>query len=429
MSSIPRDKSFDSTLALLSEGYPFISNRCRRYQSDLFETRLMLQKVICMMGEEAAQLFYDDHRFTRRGAIPKTTLKLLQDKGSVQLMDGEPHRRRKQMFMSLMTPGNIQQLVETTAEQWRAQIERWKSQDEIVLFQEVREILCRAVCRWVGIPLTESEAKQRTREFGAMIDGAGAIGPRNWRGMLLRMGTERWGRQIIEEIRTGQLKVADGCAAQVIAWHRDLDGALLDTAVAAVELLNVLRPTVAVDRFVIFAALALHAHPECRQTLLAGDDEELTFFVQEVRRFYPFFSSVGGRVLNEFDWRGYHFAKGRWVLLDLYGTNHDPRIWEKPEAFRPERFRRWNGSRFNFIPQGGGDYDSGHRCAGERITIELMKRAVRLLTTAMHYDVPPQDLRIDLSKMPALPKSRFVIRNVRPAGRATTDRGGMDVAA
>ena len=31
---------------------------------------------------------------------------------------------------------------------------------------------------------------------------------------------------------------------------------------AAVELLNVLRPTVAVDRFIVFAALALHRHPE-----------------------------------------------------------------------------------------------------------------------------------------------------------------------
>ena len=64
------------------------------------------------------------------------------------------------------------------------------------------------------------------------------------------------------------------------------------------------------------------------------------------------------------------------------------------------------------MPQGGGDYDTGHRCAGEWLTIALMKRAVRLLTTGMHYDVPEQDLRIDLSRLPAVPKSRFVIRDV-----------------
>ena len=154
-------------------------------------------------------------------------------------------------------------------------------------------------------------------------------------------------------------------------------------------------------------------YPECRQTLVADDDGDLERFVQEVRRFYPFFLAVGGRVQRAFDWRGHHFAKGAWVLLDIYGTNHDPRIWEEPQTFRPDRFRQWNGSPFNLVPQGGGDFDHGHRCAGEWITIALMKTAVRLLTTGMRYDVPEQDLRIDLSRMPAQPESRFMIRNVR----------------
>ena len=124
---------------------------------------------------------------------------------------------------------------------------------------------------------------------------------------------------------------------------------------------------------------------------------------------------IGGRVLREFNWRGHHFAKGTRVLLDLYGTLHDPQTWEEPSAFRPERFRGRNVSAFDLIPQGGGDHLANHRCAGEWITITLMKRAVRLLTTAMRYDVPEQDLRIDLTRMPAIPESRFVVRNVERA--------------
>lgn len=57
MSCIPRDKSFDSTLALIWDPYHFISKRCRRYGADLFETRLRLQRTICMTGPEAARLF------------------------------------------------------------------------------------------------------------------------------------------------------------------------------------------------------------------------------------------------------------------------------------------------------------------------------------------------------------------------------------
>jgi fatty-acid peroxygenase len=190
--------------------------------------------------------------------------------------------------------------------------------------------------------------------------------------------------------------------------------------VAAVELLNVLRPTVAGALYVTFAALALHQHPRCpeqlRRTLQAGEDAYLGQFVQEVRRFYPFFPFVGGRALREFDWRGHRFPEGTWVLLDLYGTNHDARLWEEPEAFRPERFREGDGGPFSLIPQGGGDHHRNHRCAGEWATVALMESAVRLLTTGMRYEVPDQDLRVDLSRLPAIPKSRFVINSVRPAG-------------
>jgi fatty-acid peroxygenase len=409
----PRDEQLDSTLALLSEGYEFIPNRCQQYQTDIFETRLMLSQALCVTGAEAAQMFYQPDRFTRKRALPPTALLLLQDRGSVQLQDGAAHRNRKQMFLSLMTPTSIQQLVDLTAAEWRARLAAWEAQPAVVLHTEVQEILCRAVCAWAGIALTEAEAKQRTREFAAMVDGAGSVGPRNWRGLLLRARTERWARKLIEQVRTGAHTVPTGSAAQVIAQHLDQSGKLLDTRVAAVELINVLRPTVAVAWYITFTALALHEHPECRQQLLQGDGEYLEWFVQEVRRFYPFFPAVGGRVAQEFDWRGHRFTQGTWVLLDLYGTNHDARIWQNPEVFRPERFRDWDHSAFNLIPQGGGDLHTSHRCPGERITLELMKTAVRLLTTEMQYEVPEQDLRYSLARMPALPQSRFVIRSVQ----------------
>jgi fatty-acid peroxygenase len=55
----------------------------------------------------------------------------------------------------------------------------------------------------------------------------------------------------------------------------------------------------------------------------------------------------------------------------------------------------------------------GHRCAGEWITIEAMKQAVTFLNDNLTYDVPPQDLRYNLRRMPTLPKSGFVMENVR----------------
>ncbi len=176
---------------------------------------------------------------------------------------------------------------------------------------------------------------------------------------------------------------------------------------AAVELLNVLRPVVAVARYVAFAALALHEHPEAREAV-AGDDRRSEAFVQEVRRFYPFFPVVAGVVREAYEWRGARFPEGRRVLLDLYGTNHDARIWEAPESFRSERFVGWSGDPFTLIPQGGGDHLEHHRCPGEWATIELAKVAVRKLAAA-DFDLPPQDLSVRLSRMPAAPESGFLL--------------------
>lgn len=100
--------------------------------------------------------------------------------------------------------------------------------------------------------------------------------------------------------------------------------------------------------------------------------------------------------------------------FDPYGTNHRPRTWGDPEAFRPERFLGREPTPYELVPQGAGDVRAGHRCPGEALTIAVPERAVRLLAHETRYEVPAHDLRVDLSGMPALPWSGPVVGGVRP---------------
>ncbi|MFC6999763.1 cytochrome P450 [Rufibacter roseus] len=412
MTSVPQEKVLDNSVKLLAEGFPFINHRVSRFQSNIFLTRLLLQNVVCLHGPEAAKVFYDPDRFVRKGAVPKWVQKTLLGENAIITMDGDAHGHRKSMFMSFMSPDGLHTFNRLLQKHWKAFIHKWEKQEEVVLFEEAQELFCRVACEWVGIPLREEEARLRAQDCAAMVDAFGAVGLRHFRGRRARSRTENWIKNLVAQIRKGELTVEEGKPAQAIAFHQDLEGNLLDDVMAAREIINLIRPTVAIAYYVAFGALALHEHPVARQKIADGEEGYAELFVQEVRRYFPFAPFVGARVKEDFSWGGHWFTKGTLVLLDVYGTLHDPKLWEHPEEFYPYRFKNWQGSAFDLIPQGGGNHTTGHRCAGEWITIEAMKVSMIFMAKFMEYEVPEQNLSYSLRRMPTYPKSKFIIRNV-----------------
>ncbi|MBS4196616.1 cytochrome P450 [Lederbergia citri] len=410
---MPKEEGLDHTLSLAREGYLYIPNRRHSFNSNIFETRLLGKKAICMGGKEAAELFYDEEKFMRQGAAPNRVLQTLFGAKGVQTLDGADHKHRKEMFMALMSQEGIKDLINLTRNEWESAIAKWEDMDEVVLYEEVQEILCRAACGWAGVPIQEDEIQARTKEFGSLFESVAAIGPNHWLGRAARNNIERWISGLVEEVRNNKLNPPENTALHQFSWHRDATGNLLDAEVVAVEVVNIIRPIVAIAIFINFTALAIHQYPEEKVKLQSSDQKYTEMFVQEIRRFYPFFPLVAARVKKDFIWNGYKFDVGTLTLLDLYGTNHDPTIWDNPDLFNPERFSEWDGGRYSFIPQGGGEYHSGHRCPGEWITVEVMKAVVDQLINQMEFEVPEQDLSFSLVNMPSIPASKFVINHVK----------------
>ncbi|WP_159053023.1 cytochrome P450, partial [Streptomyces scabiei] len=223
---------------------------------------------------------------------------------------------------------------------------------------------------------------------------------------------EAWLARLVSDVREGAATAPAGSALDVVARHEDADGLPLDPHTAAVELLNVIRPTVAVCWFVAYAGHALHLRPDVRERLAEADPEYAVAFAHELRRFYPFAPFVGGRAVTDLEWRGEPIPAGALVLLDLYGQNHDPGQWDLPYTFEPQRFLERPPGRDDLVPQGGGDRATGHRCPGEDVTVALL-RTLGPRLARLEYAVPPQDLRIPLTRMPARVRSGFVMESVR----------------
>ncbi len=382
---VPSVPGWDHSLQFLADPYRFIGRECRRLGSDLVQARLMLQPTLCLTGPRAAKLFSDLNRFRRTGAAADSERNVIS-------CDGEP------------LP--IAALLAQALEQWDRLLPAWCSRPRVVLYAAAQDWLCRTACAWAGIPLSSAEMPVRTAQLAALFDNAAGGIAAYVRARRARREAEGWLAGLVQSHRRRPL-FPEGSPAAAAAGFIDAQGLQLTARQAAAELLNLLRPVAAVSVFVVLAAHALHRHPRWRDALADGLDDDLQAFVQEVRRFYPFFPAVSAQVSRDFVWDGWHFPIGARAMLDLYGTNHDDRAWPLPHEFRPERFFGAIPGLLDIVPHGAGS-------AQDPLSLALMKLAARQLAVHLRYQVPKQDLDLQMDRPPALPRDRFIVERLVP---------------
>src|SRR5699024_11872658 len=118
---------------------------------------------------------------------------------------------------------------------------------------------------WAGVALLKSEEIKRTKELSALVEAGDAIGARHLRGRMDRDRVEKWAADLITSVREGTINVDENTPLYKISFHKDLKDNYLDLHIASVELINILRPIVAISVYVVFCALGLKQFPEDRK--------------------------------------------------------------------------------------------------------------------------------------------------------------------
>ena len=400
-------QAVDDTAAMLAKGYRYGADRRKRTGSRCFRTRAMGRPAVCAIGEPAVRALYDPALFERGPVLPEPVRATLTGEGAVHTLDGLAHQRRKAVFVSAARR-DLDDLTDHTAKAWDNAVGRWSRAEQVVLFDETASVLMAAACAWVGVPVTEVEARERARDMVALVDGFGSLARRHVRGRRARKRSEAWLERIVADLRRGRRTAKNNTALTDLAGFRDEDGELLPAWLVAVELLNIIRPTVAVAWYVTFAADAMRRLPLVRARLRTGDEAYLDAFVHEVRRFYPFAPYVAGHAIADVTLPELVVRRGSLLLIDVYGHHRDPQVWTDPNEFRPQRFEASPIGSYDLIPQGGGDPALGHRCPGEPPTIAILKTLVPRLA-ALEHTTPPQDMSISLRRIPAMLRSGYVL--------------------
>ncbi|HEX9319136.1 MAG TPA: cytochrome P450 [Nitrososphaeraceae archaeon] len=116
---------------------------------------------------------------------------------------------------------------------------------------------------------------------------------------------------------------------------------------------------------------------------------------RESMRMYPPVWTIGRYVENDYLVGGYNIAAGSSILMSQYVMHHDPRYYEKPEIFHPDRWTeefRTHLPRFSYFPFGGGI----RGCIGE--SFAWMEGVLVIAAVAQRWKIrklPSQRVKLD----------------------------------
>jgi len=413
----------DDSLSLLIRGYGFGSHLWRRAErgARAVPFRLLGRDALFVRGEEGVDLFYDESRTRRHGAMPAFIQESLFGHGSVHSLDGTEHRHRKATFVDVLyDDAEVQRLLPELDRQWQGELDAWVAGGERSAYDAAVGALGRSIMRWAGIPGTAAAQTRWAKRQAQIVDGFGVpYSPEFALALINRRWSDRHAAELIDAVRAGILRPAENTALHAWAHHRDQDGELLPATTAGIELQNSFRPMIAVSRFVAFAAKELHDRPEWRERIAAETAERgtlvggelATAFAQEIRRTAPFVPMLPAWAETDIELDGQRVPAGGRVVLDILGTDTDTREWERPSAFDPERFvgvDDYEAIRA-FIPHGGADVRTGHRCPGEKLAIAGLAASTAVLSDP-RIRISGRGLEVNRRRMPTKPRSGGRVR-------------------
>ncbi|XP_072952784.1 cytochrome P450 71A9-like [Typha angustifolia] len=118
--------------------------------------------------------------------------------------------------------------------------------------------------------------------------------------------------------------------------------------------------------------------------------------------------------------RGYYIPKGTRVFVNAWSIGRDPKYWEAPNEFNPERFINnqvdYRGNHFQFIPFGAGR----RICLGLQFAINAIELAVSNLVNQFDWELPygMTSEELDMEEAPGLTTHRKSRLKLIPKPRA-----------
>ncbi|GCE51353.1 cytochrome P450 [Thermosporothrix hazakensis] len=316
---------------------------------------------------------------------------------NVAMERGKEHRRLRRLMQPAFHRKMLTCYHHNMVEMTQYVLERWETQNEFELNQEMKRITLRIIIKALFGLYDERELERISTTIFQLNKAVplALILPVNLPGtpyhQTLRLGEEleQFFLKLIEQKRS-QTEATDVLAALIHA--HDEDGSFLSEdellSNTASLFLAGFETTMTSLTWVLFL---LHQHPHILSDLLdelegilqgnAPTPEQIAQMplldgvIKESLRLLPP-GSVGARVtMTDCELEGYEIPAGTNILYSQFVTHRMPELYPEPNRFKPERWLTLKRTPYEYLPFGAGQ----HMCIGAGFAIYEMKIILSVL--------------------------------------------------
>lgn len=414
------------TLRFLGNIFGFVGEGARSH-GPVFRTRILGRRTAIISGPEATDAFVDPERVHRSGAMPPNVQTLFGGE-SLPVLDGAKHRERKTFVMAAFTREALDGYIPVLQRSMRAALADAASKPKVVCLEAFQRLAIEAICEmFIGLK-RGPELDAVGADYQRVVRAVAALPlPLPWSDFARgKRAVQRilavYAKAIREHERGGQH--TDGLSRILSAA---VDGKRIDHGALQRELHHIVIAGYIVWGW--FCTALIELADDAALTRRLADEVAslpadygldaidalplLRIVSMEVRRVSPVVPVSFGIAHRDFMLGDYRVPEGWMVLWSPSASNRSP-VFTEPERFDPARFddtrREECRHRHAYVPNGGGDAHTGHKCAGHELASTMLRVFIVELLRGYSFELENGRPRYDTAKIPAEPVDGLPVR-------------------
>ncbi len=333
----------------------------------------------------------------------------------ILLSEGDFHRRQRLLMQPAFHHTRIASYVEVMRESATEVFDTWRDGRQVTMYDMFYELAVRIVIKalfstdmiekdvaevYRSMPIVISGVEKRAAIPPALLDRLPTRSSREFHSAIARLYA--MGRRIIADYRGRGSADNDDLMTLLFTAKDEGNTSMTDKQIQDEFMTLLTAGSETTPSAMSWTAMLLGRHPEvqrrmqdevdqvCSDRPVEADDlRKLDYtrrVIQEALRLYPPVWALGRKCVQDVELGGHHIPAGTEVLYSIYAVHHDPKIYDNPEAFDPDRWlpeRSKDRPRSAFMPFGAGV----RNCIGE--SFSWFETQTVLATLMQRWSVEP----------------------------------------